>query len=78
MMVCRQGMSSDAEEILDESVHRQKSLRLAAGIESSHLTQTLPSRFVGDFRAVVSQGVMMWDDGRHDPSEGRQSSSACP
>ena len=53
MISCSQEMPSDAEEVLDDSVHREKSLRLSRGLEPSHLSLPLPRRLVGDFRPIV-------------------------
>ena len=53
MMVCGQGMSSDAEEILDESVHRQHRRAWPRGIEPSHLTNCRSTE-----RALVPQEVV--------------------
>jgi len=46
MMGSPQQVTSDTEEILNDSVHREKSLRLARGLESSHLSLPLPRRLV--------------------------------
>ncbi len=35
-------MPSDSEEIQDDSVDRQESLRLSGGLEPSHLSLSLP------------------------------------
>ena len=59
-------VTSDTEEILNDSLDRQKSLRLARGLESSHLSLPLPSRLVGDFRTIVLVLFGAMDDGRHD------------
>ncbi len=46
-------MSSDPEEIQDDSVDRQESLRLSGGLESSHLSLSLSGWLVRDFSPVV-------------------------
>ncbi len=53
MKVCPQEVTSDAEEILDDSVHREKSLRLSRGLKPSHLSLALACRLVGDVRPIV-------------------------
>ena len=58
-------MTPDAEEVLDESVHGQESLRLTWRFESSHLSLPLPRRLVRDFGSVVLVLFGAMDDGRH-------------
>ena len=64
-MTSLQQVASDAEEVLDESVHRQESLRLTRRFELSHLPLTLASRLMGDFGTVVLVLLGAMDDGRH-------------
>ena len=47
-------MSSDAKEILDQSVDAQKSLRLLSRFEPAHLLFSLSGVLMRDFRAIVS------------------------
>ena len=46
-------MPSDPEEIQDDAVDRQESLRLSGGLEPSHLSLSLPGRLVRDFSLIV-------------------------
>ena len=57
MMGSPQQMTSDTEEILNDSIDRQKSLCLARGLESSHLSLPLARRLVGNLSSVV--GVLL-------------------
>ncbi len=52
-MASLQQLASDAEEILDESMNGQESLRLTWRFEFSHLPLTLPRRLVRDFGAII-------------------------
>ncbi len=47
-------MTSDAKEVLDESMHGQESLRLSRRLEPSHLSLSLTRRLVGNLSSVVS------------------------
>ncbi len=55
-----QQMASNPEEIQDDSVDRQESLRLGGGLEPSHLSLPLSGWLVGDFGPIVgvASGVM--------------------
>ncbi len=66
MMTRLQQMPSDAEEVLDEPVHGQKSLRTTRRFEPSHLPLSLPRRLVGDLGSGVRVLVGAVYDGRHD------------
>ncbi len=66
MISCSQQMPPDAEEVLNDSVHREKSLRLPRGFEPSHLSLALACRLVGDFRPIVFVLLGAVDDRRHD------------
>ena len=46
-------VTSDAEEIEHESVHRQEALRVSGGFEPSHLSLPLSCRLMRDLRSVV-------------------------
>ena len=46
-------MTSDAEEIENDSVHRQESLRVGGGFEPSHLSLALSRGLVSEFRPVI-------------------------
>ena len=52
-MASLQQLAPDAEEVLDESMHGQESLRLTWRFELSHLPLTLPRRLVRDFGAII-------------------------
>ena len=56
-MTSPQQVASDAEEILDESMNGQESLRLTWRFELSHLPLTLPRRLMRDFGAIVLVNV---------------------
>ena len=64
-MTSPQQVTPEAEEVMDESVHRQESLRVTRRFELSHLPLTLASRLVGDFGAVILVPFGVMDDGRH-------------
>ena len=57
-----QQMPSDSEEIQDDSVDRQESLRLSGRLEPSHLPLTLSSWLVGDFGPIVGVASGVVDD----------------
>ena len=61
-----QQMPSDPEEIQDDAVDGQETLRLNGGLESSHLSLSLAGRLVGDFRPIVCVLAGVVDDGGHD------------
>ena len=50
-------MPSDSEEILDDSVDRQETLRLGSGFEPSHLSFALPSRLVRDLSPAYERSL---------------------
>ena len=53
-MVSRpQEVSTDAEEILHDTVNRREALELSGRLETPHLALTLSGRLMGDLRAVV-------------------------
>ena len=52
-MASLQQLAPDAEEVLDESMNGQESLRLTWRFELSHLPLTLPRRLVRDFGAII-------------------------
>lgn len=59
-------MTSNPEEIQDDSVSRQESLCLTGGFKSSHLSFALSRRLVGDFSSIVGVEFSVVDDQRHD------------
>ncbi len=65
---CPQQVSSDTEEILGDSVHRQESLGLSRGFEPSHSSLPLSGRLVRDFCPIVRVSAGVMDNGRHDRS----------
>ena len=69
-MTSPQHLASDAEEILDESMNGQESLRLIWRFEPSHLPLTLPSRLMRDFGVIVLVLIGAMNDGRHHRPEG--------
>ncbi len=46
-------MSADSEEILDDAVHRCKTLQMGSRLEPAHLAFPLAGRLMRDFRAIV-------------------------
>ena len=48
-----QEVSTDAEQILHDTVNRREALELSGRLETPHLALTLAGRLVGDLRAVV-------------------------
>ena len=67
-----QEVAADPEEILHQSVHREKALRLRSGFEAPHLALALPDRLVGDLRAIVGVLVCAVDHRRHHGVAGRR------
>jgi hypothetical protein len=63
---CPQQVTSDTEEVLGDSVHRQKQLRLSRGLEPPHSMLPLAGRLAGDFRPIVRVSVSVMDHRRHD------------
>ncbi len=55
-------MPSDPEEIQDDSVDRQESLRLSDGLEPWHLSLPLSGWLVGDFGPIVRVASGVVDD----------------
>jgi hypothetical protein len=60
-----QQVTSDSEEILDDSVDRPESLYLSHGFEPSHLSLTLSDRFMRDFSPIVGVAIGVVQDRRH-------------
>ena len=52
-------MTSEPEEILNDSVNRQESLCLTGGFESSHLSFALSRRLVGDFSSIARRQIRL-------------------
>ena len=48
-----QEVSTNAEQILHDTVNRREALELSGRLETPHLALTLAGRLVGDLRAVV-------------------------
>ena len=46
-------VATDPKEILHPSVHRREALHVGGGLEAPHLALALPSRLVGDLRAII-------------------------
>ena len=59
-------MSADSEEILDDAVHRCKTLQMGSRLEPAHLAFPLAGRLMRDFRAIVFILPGTVDHGRHD------------
>ena len=59
-------VTTNAEEVADESMHGQESLCLPGRFEPAHLSLALPCGLVGDFGAIVLVSVRAMGDGRHD------------
>ncbi len=68
MMRRSQQVTANVEEVADESVHGQESLRLPWRFEPSHVSLALPVGLVRDFGAIVRVSVRAMGDGRHDRS----------
>ena len=75
MMTRLQQMPADAEEVLDESMHGQESLRLTWRFELSHLPLTLPRRLVRDFGAIILVLLGAMDYRWHDAAKRRRIAS---
>lgn len=58
-------MSADSEEILDDAVHRCKTLQMGSRLEPAHLAFPLAGRLLRDFRAIVFILPGTVDQGRH-------------
>ena len=58
-------MTAGAKEILHESVHREKLLRLCRGLEPPHLQLALSRRLMRDLGSVVLELPGTVNDGRH-------------
>ena len=65
-----QQVTSNTEEILNESVHRQEALRVSGRLEAPHLALTLSGRLMRDLRSIVLVLLGAVDNGRHDGSVG--------
>ncbi len=74
-MASLQQLAPDAEEVLDESMHGQESLRLTWRFELSHLPLTLPRRLVRDFGAIILVLLGAVDYRRHDAAKRRRIAS---
>ena len=48
-----QEVSTDAEQILHDTVNRREPLELSGRLETPHLALTLSGRLMGDLRAVI-------------------------
>jgi 23S rRNA-/tRNA-specific pseudouridylate synthase len=48
-----QQVAADTKEIRNESVDREKTLRVRGGFEPSHLSLALPRGLMGDLRSIV-------------------------
>ena len=59
-------MPSDPEEIQDDAVGRQESLRLSGGLEPAHLSLSLSRRLMRDFGPIVGVTFRDVNDRRHD------------
>jgi len=64
-------MSAHAKEVLNGSVHREKSLRVGSRLEATHLAFPLPSRLAGDFHPIVRVMVGAMNHERHYGAEPR-------
>ena len=53
------------EQVLDDPVNREESLRLTGRLEPAHLSLSLARRLVGDLRSVVRVLRRIMDDRRH-------------
>ena len=57
-----QQVTSDTEEILNDSMDRQESLRLSGRLEPSHLPLALSCRLVRDFNSIVGVSACVVED----------------
>ncbi len=64
-------MPSDPEEIQDDAVDRQESLRLSGGLEPAHLALSLSRRLMRDFGPVVRTASGVVNHRRHGASPRR-------
>ena len=53
-------MSADSEEILDDAVHRCKTLQMGSGLEPAHRAFPLAGRLMRDFRRLFSYCRVLW------------------
>ena len=53
-------MSADSEEILDDAVHRCKTLQMGSRLEPAHLAFPLAGRLMRDFRRLFSYYRVLW------------------
>ena len=65
-------VTADTEEVLHESVYREKPLRVRGGFESTHLPLALARRLMRDLRSIVLVLPGAVNDGRHDRGVGRR------
>ena len=68
MMFRSHQVTANVEQVADESVHGQESLRLPWRFKPSHVSLALPCGLVGDFGAIVLVSVRAMGDRRHDRS----------
>ena len=59
MLLRSHQVTANVEEVADESMHGQESLRLPGRCEPSHVPLALPCRLVGDFGPVSVETVRM-------------------
>ena len=60
-----QEVSTDAEEILHDTVNRREPLELSGRLETPHLALPLTRRLVGDLGSIVRVLISDVDHGRH-------------
>ncbi len=60
-----QQVAADTKEILNESVHREKTLRVRGGFEPAHLSLALPRGLMRNLRSIVFVLPGAVDNGRH-------------
>ena len=58
-------VAADPEEILDDAVHRCKTLQMGSRLEPAHLAFPLAGRLMRDFRAIVFTLPGTVDRGQH-------------
>jgi hypothetical protein len=63
-----QSVPAEIEQIPDDTVYRQESLRLSRRLELTHLAFPLPGRLMRDLCLVVRIASRVVDHGRHDAS----------
>ena len=65
-----QQVTSNAKKILNESVHRQESLRVSRRFEPAHLPFALASRLMRNFDPIVLVSLGAVHNRRHDRTVG--------